>query len=114
MKHLEGRIAVITGAASGIGRGIAGRCAQEGMGVVLADIEEQALSSASEELAAAGANVLAVPTDVSKASAIRALAQETLETFGDVHLLFSRHVNRGCKATTRARGAASNTPANSR
>ena len=48
MKHLEGRIAVITGAASGIGRGIAGRCAQEGMGVVLADIEQQALRVRAE------------------------------------------------------------------
>jgi NAD(P)-dependent dehydrogenase (short-subunit alcohol dehydrogenase family) len=65
MKAFQGKVAVVTGAASGIGRALAERCAQEGMKVVLADIEEKALVQASQDLAAQGAQVLAVPTDVS-------------------------------------------------
>ena len=80
-------MAVITGAASGIGHALAQRCAQEGMKLVLADIEEQALANSAECLASAGASVLAVPTDVSVIGDIRALAEETLARFGSVHLL---------------------------
>lgn len=89
MKVFEGKVAVITGAASGIGRGLAERCAQEGMKVVLADTEEETLIQAEEELKAAGATVLAVLTDVAKANDIQALAQKTLNAFGAVHLLCS-------------------------
>ncbi len=60
MKEFQGKVAVITGAASGIGRALAEKSAQEGMKVVLADIEEQALMRVSRELEAAGASVLAV------------------------------------------------------
>ena len=60
MKEFRNKVAVITGAASGIGRAIAERCVQEGMHVVLADIEEPALSQTESEMKAAGANVLAV------------------------------------------------------
>ena len=87
MQEFQDRVAVITGAASGIGRGLARRCVQEGMKVVLADIEEAALNRTTAELKEAGAPVLAVVTDVSKASDVRVLAQQTLETFGAVHLL---------------------------
>ncbi len=87
MKEFKDKVAVITGAASGIGRGIAERCVQEGMKVVLADIEEAALAQAERELRATGATVLAVRTDVSRASDIEALAQKTLKAFGAVHLL---------------------------
>ena len=87
MKEFKGKVAVITGAASGIGRAIAERCAREGMKVVLADIEEEALSQAEEEMKAEGATVLAALTDVSKAGDVEALAQKTLDTFGAVHLL---------------------------
>ena len=79
----------MTGAASGIGRGLAERCAQEGMQVVLADIEEKALMQASQALKAAGAQVLAVQTDVSKGPDVEALAKKTMETYGAVHLLFN-------------------------
>lgn len=89
MRDFEGKVAVVTGAASGIGRALGKRCAQEGMKVVLADIEERALTQASEELRAAGASVLAVPADVSKAAELSALAQKTLDQFGSVHLLFN-------------------------
>lgn len=58
MKDLKNKVAVITGAASGIGRGIAKRAVKEGMKVVLADIEAEALSQAEKELKASGAAVL--------------------------------------------------------
>jgi NAD(P)-dependent dehydrogenase (short-subunit alcohol dehydrogenase family) len=89
MKDFKDKVAVVTGAASGIGRAIAGRCAKEGMRVVLADINKEGLAAAEAELNATGATVLSVPTDVSKASEIEALAQKTLEAFGAVHLLFN-------------------------
>lgn len=87
VKEFREKVAVITGAASGIGRAIAERCVQEGMNVVLADVEEQALAQAELEMKATGASVLAVLTDVSKASDVEALAQKTLESYGAVHLL---------------------------
>jgi NAD(P)-dependent dehydrogenase (short-subunit alcohol dehydrogenase family) len=87
VKEFEGKVAVITGAASGIGRAIAERCAQEGMKVVLADIEERALATAEAELRAENADVLSVVTDVSKAGDVDALAQRTVDTYGAVHLL---------------------------
>ena len=87
MQAFRDKVAVITGAASGIGRAIAVRSAQEGMKVVLADIEKNALTETEAELKATGATVLAVLTDVSKLSDINVLAQETRNTFGAVHLL---------------------------
>ena len=87
MKEFKDKVAVITGAASGIGRAIAKRCAQEGMKVVLADVEEKALIQTEKEMKAAGATVLSVLTDVSKLSDVEALAQKTLDAFDTVHLL---------------------------
>jgi NAD(P)-dependent dehydrogenase (short-subunit alcohol dehydrogenase family) len=89
MKEFRDRVAVITGAASGIGRALAEHSAQEGMKVVLADIEEPALARAAAELKAVGATVLAVHTDVSKLSDVENLARRTIEAFGAVHLLFN-------------------------
>jgi NAD(P)-dependent dehydrogenase (short-subunit alcohol dehydrogenase family) len=87
VKHFTGRVAVVTGAASGIGRALAGRFAAEGMKVVLADIEPGALAAAAEELERAGAEVLAVPTDVSRAEEVAALARRTQDAFGAVHVV---------------------------
>ena len=87
MQDFQEKVAVITGAASGIGRGLAERCAREGMKVVLADIEEQPLTQTAHELQANGATVLAVVTNVAKSSDVENLAQQTLSTFGGVHLL---------------------------
>ncbi len=87
MKEFKDKVAVITGAASGIGLGIARRAAKEGMKVVLADIEKDALNQAEEELKSSGADVISVVTDVSKLENIEKLAQKTVETFGEVHLL---------------------------
>lgn len=89
MKEFKDKVAVVTGAACGIGRAIADRCAKEGMKVVLADINKEDLGTTKAELTATGATVLAVPTDVSKADDVEALAQKTLEAFGGVHLLFN-------------------------
>ena len=80
-------VAVITGAASGIGRGLAERFAAEGMKVVLADVEKEQLVKLEADLSAKGATVLAVRTDVSKASEVEDLAAQTLDTFGAVHIL---------------------------
>jgi NAD(P)-dependent dehydrogenase (short-subunit alcohol dehydrogenase family) len=87
MKEFRDRVAVVTGAASGIGRALAARFAREGMKVVLADVEEAPLARAALELADAGARVLAVPTDVSRAADVDALARRTVETFGGAHVL---------------------------
>ncbi len=87
MDDLEGKVAVVTGAASGIGRALADRWATEGMKVVLADVEEGPLDAARDELDASGAEVLAVPTDVSDGDQVDALAAATLDHFGAVHLV---------------------------
>jgi NAD(P)-dependent dehydrogenase (short-subunit alcohol dehydrogenase family) len=84
---LAGKVAVVTGAASGIGRAMADRFAGEGMKVVLADVERPVLEQAAAEMAAAGFDVLAVPTDVSVAAEVDALAATTLEHYSDVHLV---------------------------
>lgn len=87
MRELKNKVAVITGAASGIGRGIANRCVKEGMKVVLADIEARALSRAEKQMKKSGATVISILTDVSKAEDVELLAQKTLNNFGEVHLL---------------------------
>jgi NAD(P)-dependent dehydrogenase (short-subunit alcohol dehydrogenase family) len=89
MKEFKGKVALITGAASGIGRGIAERCVSEGMKVVLADIDEASLSKAETELKAAGGTVLGVRTDVSKRSDVELLARRAFDAFGAVNLLFN-------------------------
>ncbi len=89
MKDFKDKVAIITGAASGIGRGLAGHCAKEGMKVVLADIEEAPLKETEKALKAKSADVLAVRTDVSKLKDIEALAKKTRDAFGGVHLLFN-------------------------
>ena len=87
MKEFKDKVAVITGAASGIGLGIARRAAKEGMKVVLADIEKDALLAAEEELKSKGVDVISVLTDVSKIEDVENLAQKTIDKFGEVHLL---------------------------
>jgi NAD(P)-dependent dehydrogenase (short-subunit alcohol dehydrogenase family) len=87
MKDFEDKVAVITGASGGIGFGIAERCAQEGMKVVLAGINLQNLIQAEAQLQPVGATTLCVRTDVSKLEDIQALADATLDAFGAVHLL---------------------------
>ena len=85
----EGQVAVVTGAASGLGRGIADRFGAAGCRLVLADVEEPTLAKAAAELGAAGVEVTAVPTDVSDAASMDALAETVLERHGHVDLLFN-------------------------
>lgn len=87
MKDLAGRVAVVTGAASGIGLALAERFAAEEMKVVLADIEDAALATAEAKLKGTGAAVLAVRTDVSRGVELEALAARTTDAFGAVHVL---------------------------
>ncbi|HSP08555.1 MAG TPA: SDR family NAD(P)-dependent oxidoreductase [Candidatus Dormibacteraeota bacterium] len=82
---LSGRVAVVTGAASGIGQAIAEKCVSEQMKVVLADVEEDALELAADKLAKRG-TVLAVPTDVSVAESVDELRRQA-EALGPVHLV---------------------------
>jgi NAD(P)-dependent dehydrogenase (short-subunit alcohol dehydrogenase family) len=84
MKNFEGRVAVVTGGASGIGKALAKAFLGEGMKVVLADVEEPALKAAAEEL---GGDVIGVVTDVSDASSVQALADRVFETHGVCHVL---------------------------
>ncbi len=87
MEQFAGRVAVVTGAASGIGRGLARHAARERMHVVLADVEPAALDEAAAEVAELGAETLAVRTDVSREADVQALAAAAYERFGAVHLL---------------------------
>lgn len=87
MKQLSGKVAVVTGAASGIGRALAERFAAEGMKVVLADVEHAALRQTERDLKAAGAAVAARRTDVSRGADVEALAKFAVDAFGAVHVL---------------------------
>lgn len=87
LKDLEGKVAVITGAASGIGRALADVLSGEQMSVMLADVEEAQLAQAADELSAAGARVATCATDVSDPGAVDKLADATLSAFGAVHVV---------------------------
>ena len=87
MQHLDGKVAVVTGAASGIGLAMAQRFAREGMKLTLVDIEAGALDEAAAELASGGADVFAQRVDVSDADSMDGLAQAVLDRFGAVHLV---------------------------
>lgn len=89
MKEFAGKVAVITGAASGIGRAIAEKCIRLGIRVVLADVDEASLRVAETELKAMGGDVLCVKTDVSNRGDVESLARQSFAAFGAVHLLFN-------------------------
>ncbi len=90
MQEFEGKVAVITGAASGIGKALTERCLAEGMHVVMADIEESVLNTVSAELqASTNCKVVPVVTNVSLESELQNVLKEALEHFDGVHLLFN-------------------------
>ena len=86
MSTLEGKVAVVTGAASGIGFALSGAWAAEGMKVVMADVEASALAEAAEKVRSGGTEVLDVVTDVRDGAQVEALAQQAVERFGGVHV----------------------------
>ena len=83
----KGGVAVITGAGSGIGEGLAREAAGLGMKVVLADVAAERIGKVASDIEAAGGEALAVPTDVGNPEAIDRLAEQTHTTYGDVTLL---------------------------
>ena len=87
MHQLSGRTAVVTGAASGIGRAIVDRLAAEGMQIVLADVEPDALAAATAEVTGRGATAIGIPTDVTDLVSVEALLAAAIERFGNVHVL---------------------------
>ena len=87
LDDLKGKVAVVTGAGSGIGRELALACARHGMKVVLADVDEPGMAETTALLGPAGS--LAVRCDVSKADQVESLAVKAHEKFGAVHLLFN-------------------------
>lgn len=87
--ELEGKTAVITGGASGIGLATAKRFAASNVNLVLGDIEEEALAGVVEEFRAAGASVLGVRTDVTVEDDVVALREAALAEFGAVHVVFN-------------------------
>ena len=89
MKTFKGRTAVITGAASGFGLEASRIAAREGMNVVMADVQQDALDTAAAEIAALGARVLPFRLDVAKATEVEALGAAALARFGAPHLVFN-------------------------
>jgi NAD(P)-dependent dehydrogenase (short-subunit alcohol dehydrogenase family) len=87
MQRLEERVAVVTGAASGIGLGIGRAFAGAGMKVVLADVRDEPLQQAAAELRDSGAPAVGVRTDVTDLGDVEALASAALDAFGAVHVL---------------------------
>jgi NAD(P)-dependent dehydrogenase (short-subunit alcohol dehydrogenase family) len=87
MQHLAGRVAFVTGAASGIGLGIAEALAQAGVKVMMADIEQDALDREVARLAATNADVAGIRADVSLKPELQRAADATIERFGKVHIL---------------------------
>ena len=87
MREFRDKVAVVTGAASGMGRAFAERFAREGMHVVLADVEQAALDRAVGELRDQQYEVLGVRTDVMRLDDVRALARDTLDAYGAIHLV---------------------------
>ena len=87
MQGFEGKTAVITGAASGIGKGLAERCAMARMNVVLADIEEEALEKAVAEIQARQVRAIGVVSNTMIEESIQDLAERAITEFGKIHLL---------------------------
>jgi NAD(P)-dependent dehydrogenase (short-subunit alcohol dehydrogenase family) len=86
MRELKDRVAVVTGAANGIGRAIALELARAGMHVALADVDEPGMRSTAAEIEALGRRALCVPTDVRKREAIERLLERALAELGSCHL----------------------------
>jgi NAD(P)-dependent dehydrogenase (short-subunit alcohol dehydrogenase family) len=89
MKELRGRVAVITGAGSGIGAGLARTCAAAGMRLALADVESNSVEHVAAEVRAGGGEAFAMPVDVRDAKAVASFADRTWDAYGACHVLFN-------------------------
>ncbi|MGD0228586.1 MAG: glucose 1-dehydrogenase [Terriglobia bacterium] len=100
---LKDRVAVITGAGSGIGRASALEFAREGARVVVADINAAGAEETVKQIAAGGGQALAAPTDVADPAAVQRLVETTLQAYSEVHVVFSNaaiQVNKTVEDTT--------------
>lgn len=88
MKDFAGKVALVTGGGSGVGRALALECAREGMKVVVADIDAASAQAVADEVRATGVEALAVQVDVADRDAVEALAERAYAEFGEVNLLF--------------------------
>ena len=100
MKEFQGRVAVITGGASGIGVGIARALANRGMKLVIADLNQETIDAALNDFSAVGVEAMGVLCDVSKLEQVQNLADKTVEKYGAVHVLCN---NAGVGIPTSAR-----------
>lgn len=89
MRDLGGKVAVITGGASGVGRAIAAKLAGEGAQVVIADVDAESIDKTRTELEERGLAVDGMEVDVSRGESVNALAERVFERYGNVHLLFN-------------------------
>ena len=89
MKRFEDKVAIVTGAASGIGRATAIRLAAEGAAVVIADVNEQGAGDVAKSISEGGGRALAVPVDVTDAPGVRAMTEQAVTAFGKVDILVS-------------------------
>jgi 2-hydroxycyclohexanecarboxyl-CoA dehydrogenase len=89
MKRFEDQVAIVTGAASGIGRATAMRLAAEGAAVVIADVNEQGAGDVAKSISEGGGRALAVPVDVTDAPGVRAMTERAIASFGKVDILVS-------------------------
>jgi NAD(P)-dependent dehydrogenase (short-subunit alcohol dehydrogenase family) len=86
MQRVEGKTAVVTGAASGIGLGMARTFARNGMSVVLSDIDDERLEAALANVRALGAKAIAMPADISRRADVQKLAEAAIKEFGTIHV----------------------------
>jgi NAD(P)-dependent dehydrogenase (short-subunit alcohol dehydrogenase family) len=87
MGRVEGKVAIVTGSASGIGREVAGLLAREGAKVVVADLNAEGAEVVAKEIRSAGGEAIAQPTDVSQETEVAAMVQAAVDTFGGLHVL---------------------------
>lgn len=89
MRDFNGKVAVVTGAASGMGRAFCYRVAREGMKIVIGDVEKGALDKTIDEMRSQGIDAIGVVTDVSKEESVQNLAQQALNAFGSIHIAYN-------------------------